>query len=105
MRLIRYLNQTAIWEKRISAGEGWATVQYADPVEIRARVTTMVRKSNESGKITYFDLTKFLTEAVITPGDRINGEEINAVEKIIGRRGNTIGVKAFHKPPTSFSDF
>ncbi len=104
MNIKPFLKQTATYQARTQTHTAWGDASYEPPVQIKVRRTQKmktVRKQNEWRTLL---MTQYMTAHNVKPGDRIDGEEIWAVEDLRGLDGKLIGTICHPNAPPTFGN-
>lgn len=102
MNLKRFLKQTATLERH-TGRDPWGKDTYDPPVEIPTRSTKKLRTMTEKEGTTVVSVTEHMTNAVVEEYDKINGEQVRAIEELRALNGSYLGCIAYPRPPLGFS--
>ena len=101
MKITPFLNKTATYEAR-QGEDGWGKHQFAAPKQIRVRITTKYKLLKTKTGHEFINVTEYMTEQPLKLGDRIDSNELQAVESIEDLK-NTIGWLGYPTPPTGYA--
>ena len=73
------------------------------PVEIKCRKTRKAKWQRSRSEMIEVTVTQYLVNFPLYQGDKLDGEELYAVEEIIGANGKLVGCKGFPRPPQGFT--
>ena len=102
MKITQYLNQTAQYEERLDSLDGWGQQSFNPPITIKCRYQTKHKLLKTKAGHEFIPVTEYMTEQPLKLGDRIDGQELQAVESIQDFK-RTIGWKGYPEPPSGFS--
>ncbi len=102
MNLKPFLKQPATFDKLLSR-DPYGKPHFAPPLTIMARITTKVKTNPQAQEVTLLEHSQILTDVPLAIGDRINGEELQAIETMVDFGGKTIGYKGHPRPPSNFT--
>lgn len=99
MQISRYLAQKATWEKRSSEPQNsWGMDVYEKPTQISVRRVKDVRNSRIKAELKDLVYTEYITEAPISVGDKLDGEEIRYAAELRDKRGVLLGTRSSPSP-------
>lgn len=102
MRITQYLTMTCTLEVNTeSSPDRWGTPQYDPPETIKCRRVTKQKLARKKQGYELIAVTKYMTERQVRVGDKLDGQEVKAVEEIADLK-KVIGYNSFPVPPSGF---
>ncbi len=104
MDIAGFLNQSAVYERFIEHNE-WGDPVYAPAITIPVRKTVKSKMHRMTDRTTRINVGQILTNHPnITLQDRIDNEELQAVEEYVDISGTIIGYTCYPRPPVGYAN-
>lgn len=99
MELTPYLNQECSYQS-VDTIQETGDKTYKSAVTVATRRVSKAKREEANGKEKIINVTEYLLEDIVPVlGDKIDGEEILAVEELVDFDGTIIGYRCFPRPP------
>ena len=96
------LKQNATYERYIGR-DSRGNIQSEPPVGVKCRKVRKSKWQRSKGEMVEVTVTQYTVGFQVFTGDKLDGEEIYAVEDIVSRKGDILACKAFPRPPQGFT--